>query len=120
MAKILIVEDYPELKDFFKLLLELNNFEVKSASTGTELNALLNTFVPDLILLDVMLGGENGRDLCKRTKQTHQQIFIILISANHKLLIDYEECGADAIIEKPFNIEDVLNKIKKLLHKKDA
>jgi len=119
MAKVLIVEDYPELRDFFKLLLELNKFEVKTAATGAELNSVLDTFIPDLILLDVMLGGENGRDICKQLKQTHKDIFIILISANHKLLVDYKECDADDVIEKPFNIDEVLTKIKKLLQKQN-
>jgi DNA-binding response OmpR family regulator len=117
MAKILIVEDYKDLQDFLKLLFEINGFEVKSASTSIEVHVLLNTFTPDLILLDVMLQGENGRDICKKIKQTHKDIYIILISANQKLLANYEECQADDVMEKPFNIEDILSKVKRLLYK---
>jgi DNA-binding response OmpR family regulator len=119
MAKILIVENNEDLRAFIKLLFEMNGFEVRSATTGIEVNVLLNTFAPDLILLDVMLHGENGRDICKKIKQTHQEIYIILISANKKSLVNYEECNADDVIEKPFNIDDILSKVKTLLYKKN-
>jgi len=119
MAKILIVENNGDLRAFLILLFEMNSFEVRSASTSIELNVLLNTFTPDLILLDVILHGENGRDICKEIKQTHKEIHIILISANKKLLANYEECNADDVIEKPFNIDDILHKVKSLLYKKN-
>jgi two-component system phosphate regulon response regulator PhoB len=115
MAKIIIVDDYADLQEFFTSLLEMNGFEVKSAGSLSELNALLNSFIPDLILLDVMLGPDNGREICKGLKGKYKEIFIILISANPKSLDGYKECGADDIIEKPFTITTVLNKINNLL-----
>jgi len=119
MAKIIIVDDYVDLQDFFTSLLEFNGFEVKSAGSATELNTLLNSFIPDLILLDVMLGTESGREICKGLKEKHKEISIILISANPRSLDNYKECGADDIIEKPFTITIVLDKINKLLAEKN-
>jgi DNA-binding response OmpR family regulator len=118
MANIIIVEDNADLQDFFKILLELNHFEVRSAGSANELNTLLNSFIPDLILLDVMLGTDSGRDICKNIKEKYKDIIVILISANPKLLANYEECAADDIIEKPFSINIVLDKINKLLAEK--
>jgi DNA-binding response OmpR family regulator len=119
MAKIIVVEDYTDLRDFFKALLELNNFEVKSAGSLSELNALLKSFIPDLILLDAMLGADNGREMCKTLKEKYKEIFIILISANHNSLVNHKECKADDILEKPFAINMVLDKINKLLAQKN-
>jgi DNA-binding response OmpR family regulator len=119
VAKIIIVDDYADLQDFFTSLLELNGFEVRSAGSAKELNAILNSFTPDLILLDVMLGTDSGREICKDLKEKHPEISIILISANPRLLDNYEECRADDIIEKPFTITIVLDKINKLLAKKN-
>jgi DNA-binding response OmpR family regulator len=115
MARIIIVDDYKDLQDFFKALLELNHFEVRSAGSAVELNSLLNSFTPDLILLDVMLGADSGINICKEIKEKHKEIAIILISANPKLLINYQDCNADDIIEKPFDMHVVLDKINKLL-----
>ena len=118
MDKIIIVDDYPDLQELFKTLLELNNFEARSAASSMELNTLLLAFVPDLILLDVMLGGESGKDICMEVKEKHPHIFIILISANPKLLANHKECKADDIIEKPFDIHMVLDKVNNLLANK--
>jgi DNA-binding response OmpR family regulator len=118
MARIIIVDDYQDLQDFFKALLELNHFDVRSAGSEKELNSLLEFFVPDLILLDVMLGADSGIKICKHLKGKYKEIAVILISANPKLLINYQDCKADDIIEKPFDMHVVLDKINKLLAKK--
>jgi DNA-binding response OmpR family regulator len=118
MKKIIIVDDYPDLQELFKTLLGLNNFDVRSAGSAGELNTLLQSFVPDLIFLDVMLGGESGKEICVKVKEKYPEVFIILISANPKLLVNYEECKADDIIEKPFDIHMVLNKVNTLLGSK--
>jgi two-component system response regulator VicR len=118
MPKILIVEDYLDLKDFFTLLLKKSDFDVRSASSKQELFTQLEAFTPDLVLLDIMLGGDCGREICKELKKNHKGIAVILISANPKLLLDHEECFADDTIEKPFNNTAVLDKIRAVLEKK--
>ena len=74
-------------------------------------------FKPDLILLDVILNGENGRDICEkiRANKTKIRIPIILISANPDWLENCKECGADDILEKPFDIKNLTLKIDHLL-----
>ena len=115
MAKILIVEDNVELTELIAILLEKNNHHVGKASSGEETFLQLDLLKPQLILLDIMLGKEDGRDICKEIKKTNKGIKIILISANAKLLENYEQCEADTIIEKPFELKIILNKIGELL-----
>ena len=118
MSKILIAEDFLELQVFFVMFLKMNNYDVRSASSKKEVNSILNKFSPDLILLDVMLGADDGREMCKDIKLMDENISIILLSAHAKLLEDYNECKADDVIEKPFNNDELLNKIGKLLQLK--
>src|ERR1700733_6844869 len=118
MVKILLVDDYIELLDFFSALLTNNGFDVKTASSRKELDEQMILFIPNLIILDIMLEVENGRDICKDLKRIDKGLPIILLSSNPALLINYEECEADDIIEKPFDIDEVVKKIKTVLTKK--
>jgi DNA-binding response OmpR family regulator len=118
MIKILIAEDFLELQVFFVMFLKMNNYDVRSASSKKEVNEVLNEFSPDLILLDIMLGADDGREICKDIKFMDENISVILLSAHAKLLEDYNECGADDVIEKPFENDTLLNKIKNLLQNK--
>lgn len=115
MAKILIVEDNRELKEFFGLLLEMNGHKIKNAVSLKETTEQIKSFEPHLILMDIMLRGEDGRDICKDIKTFYPNIKVILISASRPMLQDSEYCGADATIEKPFELSKILSKLKNLL-----
>ena len=118
MAKILIIEDYLDLQVFFVMFLKMNGYDVESAASKKEAYTILETFSPDLILLDVILDVEDGRNICKEIKEKNKSISIILLSANYHFLKDYYSSNADDIIEKPFENVDLLNKIKLWLNKK--
>ncbi|HTC01127.1 MAG TPA: response regulator [Ferruginibacter sp.] len=111
MARILIVEDYLDLVNFFSVFLEREGFEVKGISSTKGIESNINHFNPDLVLLDVMF----GIGICKEIKQMNKAIPIILMSTNPKLLENYIEYNADDIIEKPFDNDEVLNKINNIL-----
>ena len=115
MAKILVVDDNEDLSDFFCILLSQYNHIVKTARSGKELFDAMKIFTPDIILLDVLLAGEDGRKISKQIKQTNSNIKIVLLSANPLLLINHEEAAADDTIEKPFELSVVLLKIENLL-----
>jgi DNA-binding response OmpR family regulator len=119
MDKILIIEDNDDLRDFISLLLKKNKYEVKVATTRKEITLMLAFFEPQLILADIMLNGEDGRDICKEIKRTNKDFKIVLLSGNPKLLESYIEYGADGVLEKPFTTADVLTKIEKLLSGKN-
>lgn len=113
MQKILIVDDSRDLADFLTVLLQLHNFEVETALSKTVLMDKLDTFKPDLILLDIVLRHIDGRELCKEIKNNclYKKIPIILLSANPEFLKGYEVCEANDVIEKPFDIKTIIDKI---------
>lgn len=120
MANILVLDDSQELLTMLKMIFQLHNYEVRTASTKSSLMAHIEIFKPDIILMDVLLDGANGREICRELKENNytKNIAIILLSGSHEHLRDYQECKADDIIEKPFEFEDVEKKIKPLLNKR--
>ena len=119
--KILIVEDEPELREFLKMRLEANGYDVVGAADGKEGFEKAHGEKPDLILLDLMLPKIDGYWVCNLLKhdKRHEHIPIIIITAksgeeNVKLAMD---CGADAYMVKPFEIQKLLAKIASLLKK---
>jgi DNA-binding response OmpR family regulator len=115
MASIIIVEDNAELSNFFSLLLSENGHVAAKARSGKELWGLLESSRPDLLLMDVMLGGEDGRALCGDIRRIYPGIKVILLSASPQMLENFRECGADDTIEKPFNLSEVISRIDTLL-----
>ena len=116
--RILAVDDDLSILSVLKDLLEYEGYEVSTLSTGEKVMEEIKNHTPDLILLDVMLGGMDGRDICKSIKEkieTHD-IPVILISATHNLADTLKLEGApDDFIAKPFDIRILLKKIERQL-----
>src|ERR1700733_7822525 len=106
--KILIAEDNHDLLDFFSIFLKIHDFEVRGASSKEEVYMHLEDFRPDLILMDVILGPHDGRELCREIKKMHKHVGIILLSANPAFLVEHTECDPEETIEKPFSNEELL------------
>ncbi|GAC1379651.1 MAG: hypothetical protein NVSMB45_02020 [Ginsengibacter sp.] len=120
-TKILIVDDSEEILSAVRLFLEMKEFEVCSLVSYSLFKNTLAYFKPDLILLDIMLGSEpNGRVICKMTKSdpAFQNIPIVLMSSDPDRLINFNECHADDVIEKPFNIKALEEKITSAIRSK--
>lgn len=117
MCKILLVDDSPDLVEFMSHLLSMNKFDVKTAVARQDVIVYLDEFMPDIILMDVKLNGEDGRELCRQLKETQRfnHIRSILMSANPSYLTDYYTYLADDILHKPFKIETLLNTISRNL-----
>lgn len=118
MADILIVDDSPEILEVMKFILqELQSYDVRTANSESEMKAELLKFTPDVILLDILLSGDNGREICRELKddEATKHIPIILMSASAKLLQHPEECGATDIIAKPFHMNEMTDKVKAVL-----
>ncbi|MEM4248567.1 MAG: hybrid sensor histidine kinase/response regulator [Candidatus Nanoarchaeia archaeon] len=121
--KVLIVDDEPVNIAILKEILDAE-YETSYASSGNEAIILSETFLPDLILLDIMLPDADGYELCRKIKNSPKtsNIKIILVSVKNSLqekLIGYES-GADDYITKPFEPEEVLAKTKVFLRLKNA
>jgi DNA-binding response OmpR family regulator len=117
MARILIVDDSEHLIALLSQILTQDGFQIETAVSRKELVNLLLNSVPDLILLDIRLGGDDGRKICRDLKanSTYKNIPVILMSADADLLETFAEFGADDMIGKPFDRSVVLQKIKALL-----
>jgi DNA-binding response OmpR family regulator len=117
MKRILVVDDDIDILTVVKLVLESNEFEVAAISDWQKIFTQIETFHPDLILLDVSLGTQDGRNLCKQVKSNGdtKHISIILFSANHNVEKSVQECLANTFISKPFDINDLIEKINNQL-----
>ncbi len=110
----MIIEDNPDIEEVLGYILNDDGHEVISCSDGSSLDSL-DTIRPDLILMDDILAGVRGSMLCRQLKDNTDtsHIPVILISAMPNLAKTAASCGADAYIEKPFNIDTVSEAIKK-------
>lgn len=115
MQKILVADDCGDLLEVLSMLFTMHNYQVEVAINEQQLLKHLQQFQPQLILLDVMFGGADGRALCKQIKQNNGGVSIILLSAAADLLVHFKDCNADDCIEKPFDISCVIDKVKLLL-----
>lgn len=115
---ILLVEDEPELRYLIRNVLK-EQYVVYEAGTGVEALAFLYKTLPDLIISDVMMPDMNGLELCRTVKQTPAmaQIPFVILSArgSEDNKAEGYELGADAYIPKPFQINYLLVRIRKLL-----
>jgi Response regulator containing CheY-like receiver, AAA-type ATPase, and DNA-binding domains len=113
MKKILVVDDDIDILTVVQLVLETNGFDVVAISNWQQIYTQIENFIPDLILLDVSLGTQDGRNLCKQLKSDNKtkDISIILFSANGNVEKSIPECLADSFISKPFDINDLIQGI---------
>jgi DNA-binding response OmpR family regulator len=115
MAKILLIEDSKDVAEMLTLLLGMKSHVVETAFSIKEAKQKIDSLSFDIILVDVLLGSDNGKDLCREIRSMDKKVPIILMSANPSLLKDYAECEANAIMEKPFNIKEITDQINKFL-----
>ena len=117
--RILVVEDDPDLGTMIKLLLEHKGFGVTlTASIEQTEEILRNNNNIDLILMDMLLSGANGIDICAALKNnnTTKAIPIMMISAHPNAMELCMEAGADDFIPKPFDMQDLLVKVNSLIN----
>jgi two-component system phosphate regulon response regulator PhoB len=115
MQRILAVDDDKDLLEVLQFILEDSGYEVDTLSDGHYLFDKIKAHTPDLILLDIMLGNLDGRQLCKdvKAKEETHDIPVILVSASHNVAGSMNQNGApNAFLEKPFNINELLDIIK--------
>ncbi|MGN6533313.1 MAG: response regulator [Ginsengibacter sp.] len=114
MNKILVVDDDVDILSLVETILSMNNFDVEAISRWEDIHNKMAEFKPNLVLLDVMLGGADGRDICKNLhldKKT-ENIPVILFSANPEMGKYINECMAQDFVAKPFEISNLLKTIK--------
>lgn len=113
MKKILVVDDEEPILDALAMLLEEEGYVVETTTRGEETRKKIDAFHPDVILLDILLAGSDGRDICRCLKHDGKtkSIPIIMIAAHPHIMKESEQCGADDFLPKPFDIHDLLHKV---------
>ena len=119
MEKILIIEDEDTRRGFLKINLNRNGFEVLETDNGEEGLNILELQNPVLVILDVMLPGMNGFEVCKKIREKKDKIGIIMLTAKGQDMdkIMGLEYGADDYMVKPFNPMELLLRIKAILRR---
>ncbi len=115
---ILVVDDHKDIREPLAKYLKQNGFRVSMASNGSELNTILKIAAIDLIVLDILMPGEGGLEICRRIRET-KDIPVILLTA---MAEDTDkivglEVGADDYMTKPFNPRELLARIKSVLRR---
>lgn len=111
--KVYVAEDDPSILEIISLILMDMGFDVETSPNGMSLSK--KTIFPDLILLDIRMSGSNGGEICRTLKSDPKTSYIpvLLISANRDLTEIGLICKADAVLAKPFDIEDLISLVSK-------
>jgi two-component system alkaline phosphatase synthesis response regulator PhoP len=119
-GKILLVEDEEHLSNMIKLNLELEDYEVITVQDGNKALDAYRKSRPDLVILDVMLPGMSGLDVCQAIRSENEQVPILFLTAKGT---SYDKVyglkiGADDYLTKPFDLEEFLLRVQILLKRK--
>ncbi|MEG6522353.1 response regulator transcription factor [Desulfotomaculum sp. 1211_IL3151] len=119
--KVLVVEDEASIRRFITLNLEMAGYEVGEAASGEEALVVLTAFLPDLVVLDLMLPGINGLEVCRHVRETMPEPLIIMLTAKGQDTdkIMGLELGADDYMVKPFNPFELIARIKAMLRRRN-
>lgn len=115
--KVLIIDDDDSILDAMCLILEDVGYTVVATEKGSETLHKAKTFKPHIILLDVLMSGFDGREICKTLKSdfSTKHIPIVMVSAHPGVAKKISEFGADDFLAKPFEVADLLAIIERYI-----
>jgi two-component system alkaline phosphatase synthesis response regulator PhoP len=114
MARILIADDEPAIVMAVRDELQFEGFDVSTAATGVEAIEAVRTVRPDLLLLDLMLPGRNGFDVCRAVRPERPDLWIIMLTvrSHESDRVTGFEAGADDYVTKPFSLRELVGRVK--------
>ncbi|MCX7703502.1 MAG: response regulator transcription factor [Planctomycetota bacterium] len=120
MVKVLVVEDELSILMGMKDNLQMEGYEVATATDGQKALELVERFKPDLIILDIMLPKVDGFEICRRVREQKSQAGIIIVSVKKSASdkVYGLELGADDYITKPFSLVEFLARVKAVLRRR--
>lgn len=111
--RVLIVEDDKSIRNFFRTVLEANNYHVVMASTGTEAYSLITSRCPDVVILDLGLPDMDGIKILKNVREWSSMPIIVVSARTHERdKVEALDLGADDYITKPFGTSELLARIR--------
>jgi two-component system OmpR family response regulator len=118
-AAVLIVEDDPNITDILTITLRFHGFRTLTAATGAEALTLARRHRPELLLLDVMLPDGNGWQVCRELRAEREDVAVIFLTARDAAadIIGGLALGGDDYITKPFNVDEVLARVRAVLRR---
>ncbi|MCP4417398.1 MAG: response regulator [Chloroflexi bacterium] len=116
---ILLVDDEPNLRYLLRQMLEIGNYEVIEAKDGFDALEKLEEFIPDIMILDVMMPNMDGVTLCKKLRASlkFSKLPIIMLSGKtqHKAVQEGLAAGANQYLCKPITIRELIQNVRELL-----
>ena len=118
-ARLLVVDDEPTLRELLSATLRFAGFTVASAATGAEAIALSASQAPDLVLLDIMLPDMEGFDVVRRLRERGRPVPVLFLTARDapEDKINGLTLGGDDYVTKPFNLEELIARIRAILRR---
>lgn len=121
MALIYIVEDDKNIQEIESYALKSGGYDVRCFDNAAELDQGLGEILPDLMLLDIMLPGEDGLSILKRLRSNHQtkELPVIMVTAKSSEIDTVKglDLGADDYITKPFGVMELMSRVKAILRR---
>jgi len=119
MAKVLVVDDEPNICALLSATLRLVEFEVQVAHNGRDALAAAEQYQPDLVVLDVMLPDLDGFEVARKLRDKGQNMPVLFLTARHSVedRISGLTVGADDYVTKPFSLEEVVLRIRAILRR---
>jgi len=119
-AKVWLVDDDPELREMLGVYLAKDGYEVRCLETAEQCLSLLNVQCPDLLVLDLMLPGDDGLSLLRRLRDQHDPLAVVMLTAKSDpvdRIIGLEQ-GADDYLAKPFLPRELTARIAAVLRRR--
>ena len=115
--RILVLDDNQDILDIVHETLSYEKFDVKSTSESTDVIPLVEQFNPNLVILDYRVSGTNGGELCRQIKShpDFKHVPVIIFSAYVNHADELSAYGCDAIINKPFDLTELVEKVNHLI-----
>ena len=121
MDHILVVDDDPDIRDLLSEYLDKQGFRVSTAADGRSMRMVLSRAAPDLIVLDLMLPGEDGLTLCREVRAKSDVPIVMLTAKTEEIdRVVGLEMGADDYLAKPFSPRELVARIKSILRRSRA
>lgn len=110
---VLVMDDDQDLCMLMESILKMNSYDVRSCCNAGAFQTLLGSVEPSMIIMDMLLAGKDGRDLCRELKAdaATQSIKVMMVSAHPDADQSCREAGADDFLIKPFDINDFKAKV---------